>query len=162
MLAQGTDTPIRDTVGRTAFAPEMPRIPQRQSTAPSSASLDPYLVSMLGGLADTASTHAFLKRGTATEDNALVSGLAKHPNVMTAVGAATNIALPLLLKKTLGKKWPKIAEALAANQGALQMGYGALNTQNTLTPRSTQPTSMTNRKTSDMFSQALMSNFGDK
>lgn len=146
--------PLHDSVGRTAFAAERPSIPVKASSLGANPEpLDPYLTSMLGGLADTGSTLAFLKRGTANEDNALMGGLSKHPGTMAALGAAANVALPLVLKHTLGKKFPKIAEALAANQGALQMGYGALNTQNTLSPGRTPEGE--GKNTSRMYRAAL-------
>ena len=136
--------------------PRYPMVDRGQDVSP----MNPYLASLLGGLADTASTYAFLKRGTASEDNALVAGLADKPGQMAGMGAAVNVALPLLLKHTLGKAHPKIAEALAANQGALQMGYGAINTQNTLTPRGPQGDS---RNTAKMYRAALLAQLqGDK
>ena len=152
-------TPIRDSVERTAVPQERKPVPMNLPAPGADVSaLSPTTASVLGGLADTASTYAFLKRGTAQEDNPLVAGMAAQPGKMAAMGVATNLALPFLLKKTLGKKWPRVFDALAANQGALQMGYGALNTQNTLSPRTSPNTAgdIGNRKTSDIYA-AMMS-----
>lgn len=151
-------TPIRDALPdliAEELRRERPAIarPASQGSSPVTT-LSPSLASLLGGLADSGSTYAFLKRGTAGEDNALVSGLSKKsPELLTALGVAGNLALPLLWKQ-VAKKFPKVGAALAANQGALQMGYGAINTQNTLTPRVSAASE--SRKTSDQYRAALL------
>jgi hypothetical protein len=124
------ETPIYDSVERTAFKPEPPSIPTKPTieSGPAVTPMNPYMVSLLGGLMDTASTYKFLTDGSnLREDNALVAGLSKSPGKMALLGVGANLAMPLLWKK-LAKKYPKLGEALAANQGALQFGYGALNT----------------------------------
>lgn len=88
--------------------------------------LHPALASLIGGLADTASTYTFLKRGTAREDNKLVAGLSKHPAGMALAGIGATLALQPA-RKLIGKASPQLANALAANQGALQLGYSAGN-----------------------------------
>ena len=146
-------TPLRDSVERvrTPMAPE-PAIPKPSKSTVSP--MDPYTLSLLGGLMDSGSTYTFLKRKTGKEDNALVAGLAKKsPELLTALGAAANLAVPLIWKQ-VAKKFPKAGKALAANQGALQFGYGALNMQNTLTPR--RSAGGEGRKSSERYTDALL------
>jgi hypothetical protein len=53
-----------------------------------------------------------------------VKGLS--PEALAATGAASAIGLQGL-RKLLSKKLPRAADAIAANQGALQLGYGVNN-----------------------------------
>jgi len=158
LLKQLTDrarqqAPLHDSVERVQTPMDREPVPPTPASADTSA-MDPYTLSMLGGLMDTGSTYAFLKRKTAGEDNKLVASLAqKSPALLTALGAAGNIAVPLLWKQ-LAKKFPKLAQAGAANQGALQFGYGALNMQNTLNPRRTSAGE--GRSTSDRYTDAML------
>jgi hypothetical protein len=92
-----------------------------RSTSPTP--LHPGLVSLLGALTDTASTYRFMKRGE-HEDNAAVKGMS--PEALAATGVASAIGMQGL-RKLLSKKFPRAADAIAANQGALQLGYGINN-----------------------------------
>lgn len=121
--------PIQDSVQRTAFPRERPAIIPQRTRSHQATPLSPPLTSVMGGLLDAASTYAFLKRGNKTEDNRFVSGLSKHPAALGALGAVSTLAIQPAFKR-LGKKWPRFAKALQANQGALQLGYGAGNFQN--------------------------------
>lgn len=100
--------------------------PPRRSGAPAVNTLDPHLIGLLGGLADTASTYRFLTLGTATEDNPIVAGLSDRPGLMAALGVGAT-AGKYGLAKLLGRKYPRLARILDANIGALQTGYGANN-----------------------------------
>jgi hypothetical protein len=123
-------SPIQDSVRNTLDEPTKYRdvlAPKREDRPSSPEPLNPFLTSLAGGLLDSASTYNFLKRGTKTEGNALVSGLSKKsPEALTAMGIAANVAIPYALKK-LGKKYPKLARIMAGGQGALQFGYGSAN-----------------------------------
>ena len=88
--------------------------------------LPPGVVSLAGGLLDAASTYTFLKRGTAREDNALIQALARSPEATGLAGVGLALALQPA-RRLLARKWPRVADILSANQGALQLGYGAGN-----------------------------------
>ncbi len=150
-------TPIRDALPdliAEELRREPPAIARPASHGASPVStLSPSAASLIGGLMDSGSTYAFLKRGTGHEDNALAAGLAKKsPELLTALGVAANLAVPLVWKQ-LAKKFPKAGAALAANQGALQMGYGALNTQHAMADR---PRTGESTRTSTAYRTALL------
>jgi hypothetical protein len=150
-------SPIRDALPDLIAAELKTRPPKDAQRAPERSpvsTLSPTTASLVGGLMDSGSTYAFLKRKTGHEDNALIAGLAKKsPELLTALGVAANLALPLVWKQ-IAKKFPGVGNALAANQGALQMGYGALNTQHTLSPRVTAASEAMNSAT--LYRTALL------
>lgn len=100
--------------------------PHTEPTTPAVKTLPPRLVSALGGTLDALSTYKFLKQDTGREDNAVVGGLNNSPARVAGLGLAL-VPATQLLWRALGKKAPALANAVAANQGALQAGYGALN-----------------------------------
>src|ERR1035437_8069641 len=98
------------------------------TTAPTPApsSMPPELLALLGGGLDAASTYKFLKDGSGSEDNPMNHWAGKAP-AGTAVGVASTAMGQALLRAALRKKWPKVADAMAANQGAESLALGATN-----------------------------------
>lgn len=86
--------------------------------------LSPTLLALLGAAADGASTYGFLKSGTGKEGNRALSGMSP---LGAGIGAASSGLAGVGLAKLLGKKFPKLADALIANQGARQIGLAAEN-----------------------------------
>lgn len=120
-----------DTVGRTASSPSTER------------GLTPSMLALLGAAADGTSTYGFLKQSQNHqaqipflpkssgpihhEDNAMY-GLLKNNPVATGLSVAgTGLIGAILARKILGKRFPKIADALIANQGANQIGLAGRN-----------------------------------
>ncbi len=88
--------------------------------------ISPGALSMIGGLADAASTYYFLKRGQGSEGNALLGATRGHPEA-TALGALGGLAATKGVTALVRKVSPRLAEALAANLGALQAAYAVTN-----------------------------------
>lgn len=104
--------------------PEQFRVPLMPASQ--SGGLSPDALATIGGLADAASTYAFLKRGRAKEGNALVGFTNHHPEATTLAaigGLATTKGITALLRKVS----PAAADAVAANLGALQLSYAVGN-----------------------------------
>lgn len=89
--------------------------------------LSPKLLALLGAAADGASTYSFMRDGSGNEDNALYRPLGKSPLATGLAVAGTGIASTALIHKILGKRFPVIAGALIANQGANQIGLAGRN-----------------------------------
>ena len=94
--------------------------------------MSPQTLATLGGLLDAASTYAFMKKGTAREANPLVNMIAKQHPEMTGLTAIGGLLATKGLTHLIGKKWPRAADAIAANLGAEQMSLGAHNLANML------------------------------
>lgn len=88
--------------------------------------ISPDKLHTIGGLADAASTYAFLKRGKAKEGNALMGFAGGHPEV-TALGALGGLAATKGITALIRKVNPKVADAVSANLGALQSAYSVSN-----------------------------------
>jgi hypothetical protein len=91
--------------------------------------LDTEMVALLGGTADAASTYTFLKRGTGVEGNAAL-GWAKNKPLVTALAAQAGAMGMIPVRKAIRKipkVGPQVADALAANVGALQGAYAGHN-----------------------------------
>lgn len=86
--------------------------------------ISPEQLALMGGVADSVGTYGFLKRGVASEGNPMFSGLHNNP-LATGLGVAGLSAGLYGARKLIGKKWPKVASALAANQGAEQLAMSA-------------------------------------
>lgn len=88
--------------------------------------ISPETAALLGGMVDAGSTYSFLKRGTGTEGNPILSPFHNHP-LGTAAGVMGMAYGGKLLRDLLRKKSPGLADALAGNMGAAQMGTGLTN-----------------------------------
>jgi hypothetical protein len=95
--------------------------------------MSPSTLATIGGLADAASTYYFAKTGKAKEDNALIGFTNSHPEA-TALAALGGLAASKGLTALIRKMSPKAADAIAANLGALQLGYGVENIRKGATP----------------------------
>jgi hypothetical protein len=84
--------------------------------------IKPETLATIGGLADAAGTYFGLKQGRASEANPMYSG-------MGPAGVGASLIGQLLAQKGLThmirKVSPTIADAIAANQGARQLGLGS-------------------------------------
>lgn len=114
---------------------EMAKNPGQFKTATPSVraekGISPHTIATIGGLMDAASTYAFMKRGTAKESNPLVNMIANQHPELTGLTAIGGLLATKGLTKLIGKKWPGVADALAANLGAEQMALGTHNFANT-------------------------------
>jgi hypothetical protein len=104
------------------FAPE----PRRSPDGPSRPMLSPEQLALVGGVADAASTYYFLKRGMGAEGNRLLGATNSQP-VQTAMGALLGMAGTKVARDLIRKKFPAVADALAANQGAQQLALAVTN-----------------------------------
>lgn len=113
------------------------QIAQEQFTAPpkgesatrqNRSELDPSLMTLLGSLADGASTYTFMRQGR-DEDNALYHkmGVTHSPIATGAMVAATGPLLELGIKKVLGKRFPSLARALSSQHAAQRVAIAAEN-----------------------------------
>lgn len=89
--------------------------------------LTPQRMHLLGGLADAASTYYMTKRGTRQEGDPLVGRLGS-PETM-GLGLVGQLAATRGLAALIRKKYPKVADALEANKGGMQIGLAAENVQ---------------------------------
>ena len=89
--------------------------------------MSPDTLHTIGGLADAAGTYYFMKRGTGVESNPLVTAIAGTSPARTGLAALGGLAATKGLKRLIGKKWPRVADALAANLGAEQLALGFNN-----------------------------------
>lgn len=87
----------------------------------------PETLALIGGLADAASTAVLLKRG-GVELNPMYARLHNNP-VTTGLAVAGSSLAMKGMRHLLRKKVPWLADALAANQGAMQLGLAAANVQ---------------------------------
>ena len=106
------------------FAPQSPRTAAKESKP-----ISPGMLATLGGLADAASTYAFMKTGRGVEQNPLVRGVAGSSPEKTGLAALGGLAATKGLTALLRKKWPRFADAIAANLGAEQLALAAHNTR---------------------------------
>lgn len=111
---------IEDEQQAQLFAPRPQSPPQRPSE------MSPETLALLGGLADAASTYTFLKQGAGTESNAMYRPLKNKP-LATGLAVAGTALGAKGLRHLFRKKAPGLVNALAANQGAMQLGLGAAN-----------------------------------
>lgn len=111
--------------------PEQFKIKQERLVDRSEPGMSPHTLATLGGLLDAASTYTFMKRGTHKEANPIIRGLAGNNPELTGLTSLGGLLATKLGTKLVGKKWPKIADAIAANLGAEQLGLGAQNIANT-------------------------------
>lgn len=88
---------------------------------------------LAGGAADIGSTIYGLKTGRMKENNPVIRGM--DPKIGIPVGAAIETGGYLLARKLLGKKHPKILNALS---GAVGATHGALAMRNLLQTREAQ------------------------
>jgi len=121
------DLDLSEAVIRRALAqiapPHAPQTPRPSSPREAPAGL----MGILGAAADGASTYALLKKGYA-EDNAAFGPLKGHPAATGLAAAGTGLA-GVGLAKLLGKKWPKVGEALSANYAAQAIGIAGKNAE---------------------------------
>jgi hypothetical protein len=85
--------------------------------------VSPTKLATLGAAADAASTYVGMKRG-GKETNPLV---AERSPAVTAAGAAAGGGIAALITAIVAKKWPKVANAIRANQGAEQLAAAVGN-----------------------------------
>ncbi len=90
--------------------------------------LSPAMLHTLGGLADAGSTYAFMKSGNGRETNPAVTAFAGNNPEKTLVASLAGLAATKGLTGLIGKKWPRVADALAANLGAEQLALAVNNT----------------------------------
>src|ERR1035437_10164139 len=114
------DALLLDQERQRRWGPSMP------APTPATSSMPPELLALLGGGLDAASTYKFLKDKSGTEDNPMEQWAGKGP-AGTAVGVASMAMGQALMRAALRKKWPKLANAMAANQGAESMALGVQN-----------------------------------
>jgi hypothetical protein len=88
--------------------------------------IDPNTLATIGGLADAASTYYFTKSRKAPESNALIGFTGSHPEA-TALAALGGLAASKGITALLRKVSPKLANAVAANLGAMQLSYSVGN-----------------------------------
>lgn len=123
---------------------EMTRDPEQfrveRSADRSEPGMSPHTLATLGGLADAASTYAFMKKGDRKEANPLVNMIANQQPELTALTALGGLLGTKLATKLIAKKWPKVADMIAANLGAEQLGLAAQNTANALNKHHQHPT----------------------
>lgn len=97
--------------------------------------LTPDRLATIGGVADAASTYAFLKQGSGAEGNAML-GFAHNSPTKTALGALAGLGLSKAATALLRRISPSAANAVAANLGAMQLMYGVGNVMDTTQPSS--------------------------
>lgn len=124
------DQPI-GALGEELLRREMERDPEQfkqpiQPTPRKEGGLSPGMLHTIGGLADAATTYAFLKRGSGRESNQLVGFTNQHPEA-TALAALGGLAATKGLTHLIGKFSPRAADAVSANLGALQSAYSVGN-----------------------------------
>jgi len=92
------------------------------SRGPEPTPLDPKIALLLGQAADSASTYAFLKKGTGREANPALGYMNGRPwsVIPSSIAGAAGYSL---LHKFLSKKSPKVANTLAGLVGGF---HGAL------------------------------------
>lgn len=100
---------------------------QPEDTPHQQTTLSPTAASIIGALADGASTYSFLKRGTGVEDNAMFGGLKGKPLATALSAAGTGLAAPLLGKLLKGKLPKGVIDALVANMGARTLATAGAN-----------------------------------
>lgn len=96
-------------------------------TAPKASTLSPNLVSVLGSVADGASTYHFLSKGEGSEGNALLGGLSAKP-LPAALGAAGMGIGAMALASLMRKKFPHLADTLQGGLASRQFAIGLENT----------------------------------
>lgn len=116
-----------DDLVKRQMAQEQYAAPQPDVAQTSHSELSPSLLAILGGAADGISTFDFLRKGTGVEDNAMYRPLKGNPIATGLAVAGTGALTAAVLKKVLGKKFPKITDALLANQGADRIALAARN-----------------------------------
>jgi hypothetical protein len=94
----------------------------------SGGGMSPHALATIGGLADAASTYAFMKRGTGREANGAVTAIAGTHPTATALTAIGGMLATKAATKAIGKKYPRLAAMLAANLGAEQLSLAVANT----------------------------------
>ena len=92
-----------------------------------SGEISPKKLATIGGLLDAASTYAFLKKGTAKEANPMITAIAGDSPEATLGTSLGGLLLSKALTGLVGKKYPRVADAMAANMGASQMALGVDN-----------------------------------
>lgn len=107
------------------FKVDVPAQPKPEKT------ISPQHLATIGGLADAASTYAFMKRGTARESNPIARAMGGNSPERTALAAIVGLLATKAATGFIGKKFPKVADALAANLGAQQLSLATHNTANT-------------------------------
>jgi hypothetical protein len=126
--------PITDMAHQIAIR-EVERDPGQFKHGPSLQEIDrrpggmtPDQLHTLGGLSDAASTYYFMKTGRGREANPLVTAGAGHTSPeATGLAALGGLGLTKLAKHLLARKWPGLADALAANLGAEQLSLAVGN-----------------------------------
>jgi hypothetical protein len=88
--------------------------------------LSPGTMHTIGGLADAASTYAFLKRGTGRESNPALNFTGGRP-AATGLAALGGLAATKAATALLRKIAPSAADAVSANLGAQQLGMAVNN-----------------------------------
>lgn len=119
-----------------------------------SGGMSPQTLATLGGLVDAASTYTFLKRGTHNEGNPMINMISGGSPEMGGLAALGGLAASKGVTHLIGKKWPRVADAIAANLGALQLGYGTHNFAKTFNRQAGDP----NKSSADEWSDVLVRN----
>lgn len=103
-----------------AFAPQ-------RASADTPRSLSPNTTSLLGSIADAASTYNFLSKGEGSEGNVLLGGLGAKP-ATAALGAGGMGVGMMALASLVRKKYPKLADTLQGSLASRQLAIGLENT----------------------------------
>lgn len=117
-------------------------------SVPDSSSMHPLAAALMGAGVDGASTYGFLSKsqpkgpsvplpmvtgsskytGGRVEDNKLYQGLHNDP-LKTGLAAAGTGLGSYMLSKLVAKKWPKVADMIQGQMGAMQLGTGLNNVE---------------------------------
>lgn len=97
-----------------------------QSAPIEQSTMSPEELATIGGIADSISTYAALRKPGATEGNPLYSSLHNKPLATGLAVGGTSLAMAGV-RHYLRKKWPRVADALAAQQGGQQLSFGVNN-----------------------------------
>lgn len=111
---------LNELVKRQVMEQQMDeRFAPREASSPVlPTTMSPSTLSVLGGIADGATTYQFLKNGTSSESNAMLNGLSPAQTGLAVAGMGAGSAL---LSKVLKKKLPSsVIDAILANLGARQ------------------------------------------
>ena len=88
--------------------------------------ISPEMLALLGAGVDSVGTYKMLKSGTGIEGNPMYSGLNNDPLKTSLAIAGTSLSMGGL-RHLIRKKFPRIADSLAANQGSRQIALGVSN-----------------------------------
>jgi len=90
------------------------------------STMSPEILSLIGAITDSAGTYKMLKSGTGVEGNPLYSSLNNDPLKTSLAVAGTSLGIGGIAS-LIGKKYPKLANAIKSNMGASQLALGSSN-----------------------------------